>query len=91
VLPTTHDGLRLEEANVIGYRELLILVFLLIAAVATVAIAVWAATRSRHRASAHTSPRSVATRLAELDALRDSGRISPAEYERQRSAIISSI
>jgi hypothetical protein len=77
---------------VIGYHELLILVFLLAAPVAVVAIAVfWIATRLRKQASAQGSPRSAASRLTELDALRDSGRISSAEYDRQRSVIISSI
>jgi hypothetical protein len=75
-----------------GYRELLILLFLLTAPVAVVAIAVfWVATRSRKQANAQGSQRSAAARLAELDALRDSGRISSAEYDRQRSAIIASV
>ncbi|MEG4191187.1 MULTISPECIES: SHOCT domain-containing protein [unclassified Microcoleus] len=63
----------------LGFRELIILV-LFIGVPLAISFVIW---RSSRRAS------DSAARLANLDALRASGKITAAEYERQRASIIS--
>ncbi len=65
----------------LGIREFIIL-FILLGVPLLVGALIWAIAR---RASAPTA------RLARLEALRAAGSITPAEYERQRAAIISRV
>ncbi len=69
----------------LGFRELIILVIafvFLVGVLAIVGYVVWQAAKQT------SSP---AARLAKLDKLRASGKITPAEYERQRASIISGV
>ena len=65
----------------LGFRELIILV-LFIGVPLAIGFVIW---RTSKRAS------DSAARLANLDALRASGKITAAEYERQRASIISGV
>jgi hypothetical protein len=65
----------------LGFRELIILV-LFIGAPLAIGFVIW---RTSRRASGP------AVRLAKLDELRAAGKITPAEYERQRASIISGV
>ncbi|MEG5104182.1 hypothetical protein [Microcoleus sp. AT13-A5] len=65
----------------LGFRELIILV-LFIGGPLAIGFVIW---RTSRRAS------NTAARLANLDALRASGRVTAAEYERQRASIISGV
>ena len=73
----------------IGYREVLLLLGMLLIMVLMVAGIVWLiGTASRpSRAIA----RSTAERLAELESLKKTGQITAAEYEKQRAAIVASV
>jgi uncharacterized membrane protein len=77
----------------IGFRELMVILgvlgvmVLLVAAI--VGGIVWLiGTASK---SPKVTPRSTAERLAELESLRKAERITAAEYDKQRAAIVSSI
>jgi len=65
----------------LGFRELIILV-LFFGVPLAIGLVIW---RTSRRAS------SPAARLAKLDQLRVSGKITAAEYERQRASIISGV
>lgn len=68
----------------IGFWELLLLTPLL---VVLIVVAVWGLRSS----GGSGGRRSTADRLAELESLRNAGRISADEYEKQRASIISSV
>ncbi|MCZ8064228.1 SHOCT domain-containing protein, partial [Silanimonas sp.] len=70
-----------KEFQVFALNALIILTFLVVIPV-LIGLAIWWAVR------ANTGP---TARLAKLDQLRDSGTITPAEYERQRASIISGV
>jgi len=73
----------------IGYRELMILLGMLVVAVLLVAGLIWLiGTASR---SPKVTPRSAAERLSELESLRKAEQITAAEYEKQRAAIVASV
>jgi hypothetical protein len=73
----------------IGYRELMLILGMLAVMVLLVAGIVWLiGTASK---SPKVTPRSTSERLAELEALRKADRITAAEYEKQRAAIVSSV
>jgi hypothetical protein len=73
----------------IGYTELLFLLGMLVVMVLLIAGIVWLiGTASK---PSKTPMRSVAERLAELESLRKADRITAAEYEKQRAAILSSV
>ncbi len=65
----------------LGFRELIILV-LFFGVPLAIGFVIW---RTSRRAS------SPAARLAKLDQLRVSGKVTAAEYERQRASIISGV
>ena len=65
----------------LGFRELIILV-LFIGVPLAIGFVIW---RTSRRGSGP------AVRLAKLDELRAAGKITPAEYERQRASIISGV
>ncbi len=65
----------------LGFRELIILV-LFFGVPLAIGFVIW---RTSRRASSPTA------RLAKLDQLRVSGKITAAEYERQRASIISGV
>jgi len=65
----------------LGVRELLILL-IVFGVPALIGFVLW---RTSKRSALPTS------RLAKLDDLRASGKITPAEYERQRASIISGV
>ena len=72
-----------------GYREVMLLLGMLAVMVLLIAGIVWlVGTASK---SPKVAPRSVSERLAELESLRKADRITAAEYEKQRAAIVSSI
>jgi uncharacterized membrane protein len=75
----------------IGYRELIVLVFLLLVPLIVIGVVIWLATRRSRRSSLPPAPRAAADRLAELESLRRAGQISTDEYEKQRASVISSI
>jgi hypothetical protein len=73
----------------IGYREVMVLLGMLAVMVLLIAGIVWlVGTASK---SPKVPPRSASERLAELESLRKADRISAAEYEKQRAAIVASI
>ena len=65
----------------LGFRELIILV-LFIGVPLAIGFVIWRISRRLSDSSA---------RLANLDALRASGKITASEYERQRASIISGV
>jgi hypothetical protein len=67
----------------LGYKEVIVLLVMLAAMVLLIAGIVWLV--------GTVSKRSVAERLAELESLRKADRITAAEYEKQRAAIVSSV
>lgn len=67
----------------LGYKEVIFLLVMLAAVVLLIAGIVWLV--------GSVSKRSVAERLAELESLRKADRITAAEYEKQRAAIVSSV
>ena len=72
-----------------GYREVMLLLGMLAVMVLLIAGIVWlVGTVSK---SPKVTPRSVSERLAELESLRKADRITAAEYEKQRAAIVASI
>jgi uncharacterized membrane protein len=73
----------------IGFRELIVLLFLFAIVVIVVAIRFFG--RSAGRSTAQGGQRPVVDRLAELESLRQAGQISAGEYEKQRASIISCI
>jgi hypothetical protein len=75
----------------IGIWELIFLLVLLAVAGLFIAAVVWFANRAGGRSSASSRSRPAAERLAELESLHQGGRISDAEYEKHRAAIISSV
>jgi hypothetical protein len=75
----------------IGYKELLVLLVLLAVPVVLIVGIVWLVRWAGSRSAPHGGPRRVDDRLAELESLRHSGRISTEEYEKQRASIISSV
>jgi hypothetical protein len=73
----------------IGFRELMVILGMLAVMGLLVAGIVWLiGTASK---PPKVTPRSVAERLAELDSLRKAEKITAAEYEKQRAAIVASI
>jgi hypothetical protein len=73
----------------IGFRELILLLGMLAVMVLLVGGIVWLiGTASK---PPEVSMRSASERLAELEALRKAERITAAEYEKQRAAIVSGI
>ena len=73
----------------IGYREVMLLLGMLAVMVLLIAGIVWlVGTASK---SPKVAPRSVSERLAELESPRKADRITAAEYEKQRAAIVASI
>ena len=73
----------------LGYREVMFIGIMLVVVVFLVGGIVWLiGTASK---ASKVPVRSVAERLAELEALRKAGQITTAEYEQQRAAIVSSI
>jgi hypothetical protein len=73
----------------IGFRELIFILIMLGVMVLLVAGIVWLiGTASK---PPNVTPRSASERLAELESLRRADRITAAEYEKQRAAIVSSI
>ena len=75
----------------IGYRELLLLLFLFAVLIILIGGVVWSARRLTARSNPPGVHRRVVDRLSELESLRQSGQISAAEYEKQRASIISSV
>ena len=69
----------------IGFRELIVVMVLLAVLSILVVPAIWFAVRRSRRS------RPAGERLADLESLRQAGRINTDEYDRQRAAIISSI
>lgn len=69
----------------IGFYELIILMVLFVVPGLLIVFGILFVIRRSSRA------RPVGDRLAELDSLRQSGRISPDEYEKQRATIIQSV
>lgn len=69
----------------IGFKELLILFPVMVLVVVAV---VWALRSASKPSRGH---RTVAERLAELEALRKAEQITATEYERQRATIVSSV
>ena len=74
----------------IGYRELLVLLFLMGLMVLVVAGIIWVLIRV-FRNSAHATTRPAAERLAELESLRKAEQITASEYEKRRAQILASI
>jgi hypothetical protein len=73
----------------LGYREVMLLLGMLAVMVLLIAGIVWlVGTASK---SPKVAMRSASERLAELESLRKADRISAAEYEKQRAAIVASI
>jgi hypothetical protein len=73
----------------IGFQELMVILGMLAVMVLLVAGIVWLiGTASK---PPKVPPRSAAERLAELESLRKAEKITAAEYEKQRAAIVSSI
>jgi hypothetical protein len=73
----------------LGYREVMLLLGMLAVMVLLIAGIVWlVGTASK---SPKVTPRSTSERLAELESLRKADRITAAEYEKQRAAIVASI
>ena len=75
----------------IGFRELIVLMFLFAVLCIAIVGAIWLATRRNRSRSSLGSQRPAADRLAELESLRQAGHISTAEYEKQRASIISGV
>jgi hypothetical protein len=77
----------------IGFRELILILGMLGIMVLLVAAIVAGIVWLIGTASKPTKlvPRSASERLAELESLRKAGRITMAEYEKQRAAIVSSV
>ena len=73
----------------IGYRELIVLLFLFI--VPCIVIVIWLVKRRNRGSSLRGNQRPTAERLAELESLRRAGHISTGEYEAQRASIISGV
>jgi hypothetical protein len=74
---------------VLGYREVMLLLGMLLMMVLIVAGIVWLiGTASR---PSRVIARSTAERLAELESLKKTGQITAAEYEKQRAAIVASV
>jgi hypothetical protein len=73
----------------LGYREVMLLLGMLLMMVLIVAGIVWLVGTASKPSKAIT--RSVAERLAELESLRNGGHITAAEYEKQRAAIVASV
>jgi len=73
----------------LGYREVMLLLGMLLVMVLIVAGIVWSVGRASKSSRAIT--RSTAERLAELESLRNTGQITAAEYEKQRAAIVASV
>ena len=73
----------------IGYRELLLLLGMLLVMVLMVAGIVWLIGTASRPSKA--IARSTSERLAELESLRNGGQITAAEYEKQRAAIVASV
>ena len=69
----------------LGLRELIILVIAFAFFVGVLAILGYVVRKAARKTS------SPAARLGKLDELRASGKITPAEYERQRASIISGV
>ena len=73
----------------LGYREVMLLLGMLLVMVLIVAGIVWSVGRASKSSRAIT--RSTAERLAELESLRNTGQITAAEYEKQRATIVASV
>ena len=73
----------------LGYREVMLLLGMLLMMVLIVAGIVWLVGTASKPSKA--IMRSAAERLAELESLRNSGQITTAEYEKQRAAIVASV
>jgi uncharacterized membrane protein len=73
----------------LGYREVMILLGMLLMMVLIVAGIVWLVGTASKPSKVIT--RSAAERLAELESLRNGGQITAAEYEKQRAAIVASV
>ena len=73
----------------IGFRELIVIMIMLGCMALIIAGIVWLI--GSVSKSSKVPMRSAAERLAELEALRKANQITAAEYERQRSAIVSSV
>lgn len=69
----------------IGFYELLVLMVLFVVPLLLIGVVAWLAIRWTRRS------RPVADRLAEIESLRQAGRINTEEYERQRASIIASV
>ena len=74
---------------VLGYREVMLLLGMLLMMVLIVAGIVWLVGTASKPSKAIT--RSAAERLAELESLKKTGQITAAEYEKQRAAIVASV
>jgi hypothetical protein len=75
----------------IGFRELVILMFLFAVACIVIVGAIWLVMRRNRGQSSLRSQRPAVDRLAELESLRRAGHISTGEYEKQRASIISGV
>ena len=75
----------------IGYRELIILVWLFAVPAVVIGVVVWLVARRSRASSQAGSQRPAADRLAELESLRRAGQITTDEYEKQRASIIARI
>jgi hypothetical protein len=73
----------------LGYKEVMVLLSMLLMMVLIVAGIVWLVGTASKPSKAIT--RSAAERLAELESLRNGGQITAAEYEKQRAAIVASV
>lgn len=75
----------------IGFRELMVLMFLLTLSGIVAVGAVWLVSRRNRGRASLDRQRPTADRLAELESLRRAGHISTDEYEKQRTSIISAV
>ena len=73
----------------LGYREVMLLLGMLFVMVLMVAGIVWLIGTASKPSKIAT--RSAAERLAELESLRKADKITAAEYEKQRAAIVASV
>jgi len=73
----------------LGYKEVMVLLSMLLMMVLIVAGIVWLVGTASKPSKVIT--RSAAERLSELESLRKAGQITAAEYEKQRAAIVASV
>ena len=75
----------------IGFRELIILMVLFAVACIVIGVVIWLAVGRGRSSSPSRGQRPVADHLAEIESLRQGGRISTDEYDKQRAVIIASV